>query len=150
MDVSVVFVAAAGFLGVTLGNWISGNASKAAAKTSAGEAKADRQAARVTRLNDRLVVLASDVLARSERHRHETRARPGQGKRVGEDPRTGTLRAAAVAAATNSGMRTATRRARTSGGSGSSMFSVRSGVAGSCQGMSTPTTLLLCPAFARA
>jgi hypothetical protein len=72
-------VAAAGFLGVILGNWISGNASKAAAKTSAGEAKADREAARVTRLNDRLVVLASDVLARSERHHHELMVRAGPG-----------------------------------------------------------------------
>jgi hypothetical protein len=63
--------AVVGFVGAIIAGNIGADAVKAAAKTNAEQVEADRDARRVTQLTQQIQALASDILARSERYRHE-------------------------------------------------------------------------------
>lgn len=78
IDWAIVAPAAAAIIGATLGfggavlaGNIGANAAKEAAKISAAQVEADRDARRVAQLAEHIQALASDILARSERYRHE-------------------------------------------------------------------------------
>lgn len=68
---AIVFGAILGFGGAVIAGNIGGNAAKEAAKISATQVEADREARRVAQLAEHIQTLAGDILARSERYRHE-------------------------------------------------------------------------------
>jgi hypothetical protein len=70
---TAIIGAVLGFGGALLAGNIGANAVRAAARTGAEQVEADREARRVAQLAEHIQGLASEILARSERYRHEVR-----------------------------------------------------------------------------
>jgi hypothetical protein len=68
---TAILGAVLGFAGAIKAGSIGGDAATKAATISAAQVEADREARRVAQLAEHIQALASDILARSERYRHE-------------------------------------------------------------------------------